>query len=536
MRPNARRATMRSPDRKFTLSFALLVMLLTTLPYLVGFAAQGDAWRFSGFVFGVEDGNSYLAKMLRGAAGDFLFRTPYTAYAQRGALAYLPYLLLGKLSAPPAQHEQLVALFHLFRLVAGVLAILATRDFLDFLLPDRRGQRWALVLVTLGGGLGWLITLLGGPAPGWYNLPLEFYSPESFGFLALYGLPHLAMARALLLWGLRVLLEKRPWRAGLLWLLMGLFQPLAIVTAWAITAAFTGMQIVGRLLRPRGTPFPWRETRATLQGAALPVGISSPLVLYTALTFGRDPVLRTWSAQNLIASPPPVQYLLAYALPLPFVLHWLVRNKPWQARRPQDALLFGWLLLFPWLAYAPYNLQRRLPEGIWVAIVSAAVLGAQSGLFRRVFDFLMPLTLPSSLLLLLGGLLSVLHPAPPLFVPAEQAALYENLAAQAGPRDVALGAFESGNVLPAWAPVYVVIGHGPESVHLDELRPRVVAFYAAETSPQARHALLETFHVRWVLWGPAERALGNANLAQMPFLRLRDVRGEYDLFEVVDGQ
>jgi len=81
-------------------------MGVTMLPYLLGYASQGDAWRFTGFVFGVEDGNSYIAKMLSGSAGAWLFRTPYTPEAQRGVLAFLPYILLGKLASPPGLHEQ----------------------------------------------------------------------------------------------------------------------------------------------------------------------------------------------------------------------------------------------------------------------------------------------------------------------------------------------------------------------------------------------------------------------------------------------
>jgi hypothetical protein len=105
--------------------------------YLVGYASQGTEWRYSGFVFGVEDGNSYLAKMLSGSAGAWLFRTPYTAEEQRGVLAFLPYFLLGKLAGPPGLQVQLAVLFHLFRLAAGILAILATYDFLAYFWTGR---------------------------------------------------------------------------------------------------------------------------------------------------------------------------------------------------------------------------------------------------------------------------------------------------------------------------------------------------------------------------------------------------------------
>jgi hypothetical protein len=119
-------------ERRWVWIYAVLVMLVTAIPYFLGYASQGEGWRFSGFVFGVEDGNSYIAKMLSGAAGNWLFRTPYTTEPQRGVLAFLPYLLLGKLASHPALHEQLVALFHLFRILAGMLEILATYQFLAF--------------------------------------------------------------------------------------------------------------------------------------------------------------------------------------------------------------------------------------------------------------------------------------------------------------------------------------------------------------------------------------------------------------------
>ncbi|MBI4769225.1 MAG: hypothetical protein HY784_02125 [Chloroflexi bacterium] len=160
-------------------------MLLTLLPYLQGFARQTAAWRFSGFVFGVEDGNSYIAKMLQGHAGAWLYRLPYSSEPQRGALIHPYYLLLGKLAVGPgALHGQLLALFQLARLGSGFVMLLATYRFLAEFLPAVGARRIGLLLAALGGGLGWLLALLG--REGWLgSLPLDFYSPETFGFLTL---------------------------------------------------------------------------------------------------------------------------------------------------------------------------------------------------------------------------------------------------------------------------------------------------------------------------------------------------------------
>jgi len=525
------------------------------LPYLLGYAVQGTNWRFTGFVFGVEDGNSYIAKMLSGTYGAWLFRTPYTAEPQNGALAYLPYLLLGKLAAPPGEHEQLVALFQIFRFAAGILAILATYDFLAIFVEERRIRRWGLILATVGGGLGWLLVLLG-KSQMLGSMPLDFYSPESFGFLNLYGLPHLALARALLLWGFVIylspgffgllpFLDHRILRVdlagvgiGFLWLLLGLAQPLTVVIGWAVLFAhLCTLGAYNAWRRWKGLEADWEQWRAYLWRSFWAVLVSSPLVIYTMGAFYLDPFLRSWTGQNLILSPHPLHYVLAYGLLVPFAI-WggirLLKNNPVIGWFP-----VAWVLMLPVLAYAPINLQRRLPEGIWMAWIVLALSafqglrpGNQAKRFRY-FQLTTTLLFPSTLLLLSGGLMAAAHPAQPIFQPLNEVTLFETLDTQARPGEIVLSDFQSGNALPAWAPLRVVIGHGPESANLASLQPRVKAFYQVQTSDAERLKFLQTYHVRYVFWGPDERSLGAWNPQDAAYLSLVLQAGEYEVYEVL---
>jgi hypothetical protein len=512
---------------------------------------QGTNWVFTGFVFGVEDGNSYLAKMLSGAAGSWLFRTPYTASPQSGVLAFLPYLLLGKLAVQPGLHLQLVALFHLFRVGAGFLAIQATYDFLAFFVHDPGLRRFGLLLAILGGGLGWILILAG--QGSWLDsLPLDFYSPETFGFLGLYGIPHLSLARAALLWGLLAYLKaaqanrRSPgwrchWRealkAGFWWLLAALAQPLtALVLAGVIGLHLlsTGMWIASARQRTDPQQFPPSETfdmvrkpsaarsrrirqwKGLLSLACMAAILPAPFLAYNSLAFTLDPFLKAWTGQNRILSPHPLHYLLAYGLLLPFAFFGarrLFRLRPWDA-----LLLVPWVIALPILAYAPFNLQRRLPEGIWIALVILAVSGlegvwagdreARHRPLGRWFSLPLLLAFPSTLILLAGGWLTVLRPALPVFRPAAEVAAFQFLQEHARPGEVILSAYESGNPLPTWAPVRVVNGHAPESAHLAHLQPLVVAFFDTHTPDSTRLDLLRkrdetTFSTDLpsVLWG-----------------------------------
>ena len=114
---------------RWTLACAALILALTAVPYLIGWLAQGEDWRFTGALFGVEDANSYLAKMRLGARGEWLFTLRTTSEPHEGALLFLPYLLLGHVArlvarSEPVPTETLIAVFHSARLVFDLALIL----------------------------------------------------------------------------------------------------------------------------------------------------------------------------------------------------------------------------------------------------------------------------------------------------------------------------------------------------------------------------------------------------------------------------
>jgi hypothetical protein len=543
----------RMPDqqeRRWVAVFALGVMAITLLPYLIGYTVQGTDWRFTGFMIAVEDGNSYIAKMLTSSGGAWLFRTPYTAYPQRGVLLFIPYFLLGKLAAPPELHDQLVALYHIFRLGSGYLAILATYDFIAYFIRKISLRRLGLALAILGGGLGWLLLLVG--RDSWLgSLPLEFYSPESFGFLGLFGIPHLTIARAFMLWGLLAYLRtaeldldarsafKPGLKIGLLWLITGLIQPLIgmVVGAVAIIYLITIFLWQLWLGLNQSAHVRWTEWRKRLYLAFWAGLVALPWVAYNFVSLYQDPFLRVWTAQSSIPSPHPIHYLLAYGLMLlPAVIggNYLTNKSPWSGWLP-----VGWVVALPILAYAPYSLQRRLPDGIWVALVVLAMAGleqidlrAEKLSLAQWFKLPMFLAFPSTIILVLGAFLAVLNPARPIFRPAAEVAAFTRLADASQPGQVVLAAYETGNALPAWAPVRVLIGQGPESVNLAELKPRVTQFYQVDASETTRQELLDEFQVSFVFWGPAERSLGDWDPIQASYLELQYQSDDYAIFSV----
>jgi hypothetical protein len=527
---------------------ALLVLALSSLPYIVGWltAAANPGLTFGGFVIGVEDGNSYLAKMAQGARGHWLFRIVYTSEPHDGALFFLFHILLGKLAAllpgsASALPVHLIWVYHVARLICGFGLLVMVYRFVAEFLPTVPLRRLAWLMVALGGGLGWLLLALG--LGDWLGSPpLDFILPEGFTFLTVFFLPHVALGRTLLLGGMLVWLkgaegaaagEFRPrvaiW-AGLIWLLMGLIVPFYP----AVAGVAVGATLVAWWVAERR--FPVRRVQLSLVAGL----IAAPVVVYSAWVFLTDPVMSGWSAQNLILSPAVPHYLAAYFLPGLLAtggVAWVWRRRP--GRRYW--LLVAWVLAVPLLLYAPFNLQRRLIEGYQVPLCTLAVLGADRVIWPRLSRRvsrprplaagLLLLLVPSSLVLVAGSTLAVRAAAPPIFHGAEEVAVAAWLTENAAEGALVVSDYGSGNFLPGWAPVRSYYGHGPETIDIATKKENVQRFYAGGTDDGWRQAFLAENGVRYVLEGPAERRLGDFQPADAPYLGLVFQNGDWALYE-----
>jgi hypothetical protein len=258
-------------------------------------------------------------------------------------------------------------------------------------------------------------------------------------------------------------------------------------------------------------------------------------LLYNALLFSLDPFMKTWAAQNRITSPHLVHYLLAYGVLLPFLplgARNLLRVKP-----VAGWFLLAWVMAVPLLAYAPLNVQRRLVEGVWVAMVIVALWSVRHasspGVSSKLFLFTSLLAFPSTLILLLGGMLSASNPGMPLHRPAQEAAAFVELSQQAPAGSLVMASYPTGNALPAWAPLRVVIGHGPESANLEAMQTLVQRFYDTSTTDAERRQIIAGMGIEYVFYGPQEVELGAWDPSQAVYLKEITRQGDYAIYEVV---
>jgi hypothetical protein len=508
-------------------------MLVTTIPYLIGYASQGNGWRFTGFLIGVADGNSYIAKMLSGASGNWLFRSPYSAESQRGFLAFFPYILLGKLTGGQAQHEQLVVLFHMYRIFAGLLVTLALGDFLSLFIKQTNRQILALLVFLLGGGLGWILAVT--EMKHWLDsVPLDFLSPESFGFLGVFGLPHLVVARALLFWGIvNYFEEDHGLRAGLFWLLMGFFQPMYILIVWVVIALQAIVEVIWHQSRTGKDSEIWQFRSSLLRKALIAGFVSSPFVIYTVGIFYFDPYLAAWTDQNVLPSPHWNHYLVAYGAVLPFAVLGIAEIS--RINRKHGWFFACWVAAVPLLIYAPVPTQRRLAEGIWVILVTAFfVFFHKRDRFPLYGKLIIGLLFPTTIMILWGASSRATVRSAPIFISESKVEAFLSLKELAPPNSLVLSSFEIGNTIPAWVPVTVVLGHGPETVHLDRWKDEISGFFLSTQNAFDCGGFLQETGIDFLFWGPEEESLWNWDPETKSCLKKVYNSNGYRIFEVSD--
>lgn len=519
------RPTVTQREWRWAIVAALVVMALTCVPYLVAVAQQDDALRFTGFLITADDGHSYLAKMAQGARGDWLYTSSYAAEPGRPALLFPFYLLLGHLTGPAWLTRILV--FHVTRVAFGAAYLVAAYAWLAEFLPLVKQRRLGFGLLALGGGLGWLALLAGG-APALEDLPLDLYLPEAFSFLSLLTLPHLAAARLGLVLSLLAYRAGHAWRAGLALLGVALLVPLYPLVAGSLLVAGEGYA----LARSRFERASLTAAAARLAALLLP---SAPYVMYVVTLSLLDPDLARFMDQNILRSPAPWHFALAYG---PWLLAAAFGWRALRRREPELATLaVVWLALGIVLTYLPITTQRRLIDGYWLWLAPLAArglsrIGRGSRLGRLVLPVLLVVTLPGPALVWGGALGAALSRDPIAFIPSAQVAAFDWLAARAEPNAVVLASFQTGNRVPAFTPLRAVLGHGVETPDISETERAVSAFYADALSPADRAGLLATGPIDFVLWGPPERDLGPADPARWQDLeRLVEVEG-YTVFAV----
>ena len=495
-----------------------VVLIFIGLPYLLAVAWQGHDFFFSGFLLNPIDGNSYLAKMYQGWAGEWKFHLTYTAAAYpaqagSGAYLFLFYLFLGHLARWLGL--PLIVLFHVARLAGASVMVFSLAAFFQHIFAGQPpAVRLATWLAALGSGLGWLVLLSG-------LLPSDFWVAEAYPFLSAYANPHFPLGLALLLWMFLFSQEAEPRWKNLVWLaVLGLIE--------SVVLPF-GLPLAGVILAG-ARAWDWWEARSEwerkkslqrteqLLAALLPGACFVGYQLWVSLA---DPLLAGWNAQNLTPSPELWDFLLSFSPVLIFAVvgAWrLYHLREYPARK----LLLSWFVIGLILIYMPFSLQRRFMLGFYIPSVGLAVVGARALAERMRRKWLIPtlvgLSMPTNLFLLLAGLAGIFGHSGQIYLSADEYHAIQWLAQQSAQNrmlqnGLVLASSEIGSFIPAYTGMRVIYGHPFETVNALTEEQSVQAFFKGDLTQPSQADFLASRGVDMIFYGPREEEMVESPLS-----------------------
>lgn len=363
-------------------------------------------------------------------------------------------------------------------------------------------------------------------------LPTDQWVSESNTFLTLLHSPLFLLSQILLLSIFWIFLQPR--RARQLWLaaatifLLALIHPYDLVTVatvlpiflvarWYIDPAFTGKDF-------------WISLRSLVVG-----GLAAAVPIAALLVAARiEPAIGGWAQQNVTRSPPLHSYLIGYGAVLLFAIPGiLVFRRRLTAPR---LLVLVWLLVGAALLYAPFQMNRRMTNGLHLALVILAAAGielcwrAAAGrlpkrgflrdsviaLFAWVLGFFLffgtPATVVKAIYWSRIPSASIYHVSRPV------ADAMDWLREQSPSDAVILAHSYHGNILPARADRRVYIGHGHQTINWQDKRRLAAWFFRTNREDDAKHRFLLERGITHLFFSPLENAMGEYDPATKGYL------------------
>jgi hypothetical protein len=523
---------LRISELGFVLFVTAVVLLLTSVPYIYAYATSPPDRAFMGIVLNVPDTAQYFSWM-RGSIEGFMIPNRMTPEANPAIFFNLLWWILGRLSV--LLNVGLAQVYQGFRILAGVLYLIALYYFCALLVDAPHQRRTAFLLAVVSSGFGWIL-VVGKYVTGTLLYPLDIYLPEPNSFLSIMAFPHFVISVALILIIFSAfIIGARRGRfryaifAGVVGLILGLEHAYDLLTVYAVLAAYTA------LLGLKRRTIPWVETKSW----GLIVLLSCAPALYFTYLTTQDPVWSQILDQFVNAGVfTPDPFHLTILLGAMFLIAVLTFDGfvPLQDQTERSMFVKAWFLAGFFLIYLPVNYQVHFLSGWQIPIAMLAATGLYHHIVPGIEDIGIPrhlaarkrlrtfgglrlrglvvtlvilVVIPTNVYLLAWRLVDLGRHDYPFYLHRDEVAGLEWLDANTHPDAVVLSSITVGQYVPSLAGNTAFLAHWAQTIEFYDKEERVARFYDAETDEATRQETVCTFGVDYVFHGPAERALGS---------------------------
>jgi len=490
----------------------LAIVLLSSVPFMVGYAASNEQQQFMGIVSNVADWTQYMAWM-KAFETDVIIVNPLTSEAQQPAFVNAQWLVLARLHTVTGLPDWVVV--QIFRIVTTVAFLIATFWVSKRYFPNRRLAYWlAWLLITFGAGGGW-IWVLEKRLSGEMKFPLDVYVVEQVTFQNATIYPHFLVGAGLILvillsftYSVQRQRLAPAFAAGFAGLVLGLSHAYDLVIVYGVLALLVPLLVLkGASIRT-----------AIIHGVILLLFSAPPAAYFYYLT-SADPLWTRILEQfaDVGVYTPQLPHLLIL-LGIPFILAMVGYNGffPMAQRNTLQLLMRAWLLVNIVLLYIPADFQIHMLSGIQIpiGIIAAETLldwlapqlrrrfvpqegedqaGETHWLLRQstLAALVILLVIPTNLYLYAWRIKNVMVGHDGIYIAQDDARAMEWLEANTLRTDVVFAPHNVGQYVPGTSGNHVFLGHWAQTVDFAQKRTAVEYFFSQEATDAERRMILD---------------------------------------------
>lgn len=516
------------------LRWSAALLLITSLPYLFGFASSPSNLVFTGLMTDVPDHAQYWSWVTSSHNGLFIsntmtpepnppiFMNPWMWVLSRFQLAF-------DLSFP--------ALFQLWRVLATVSLMFALLAFLQNVVTDPTRRATAFVIALVGSGLGWMLVIVKHAlALPDVPFPHDLYTVEANTFWSLLAYPYVPLAHALILTtilGAWIAHQNGSWRGA--WLAGAASLGLALFHAYDLLTIYAVLGVFGLVEWARLRTFPWSLFRAGIVIALC----SGPMAWYYSQLTAHDPLWQAILAQYTNAgvwTPPHVHLVILMGVPL--LLAFAAAK--WPRKDAAFVLMASWTAVSLMLIYMPTVFQIKLlagwqfplailAAGVWHDRIApkfaalgkgASMTGTWRSSGRLALVTLLILILPTNLYLFAWRFVELSRHARPYYLHQDEMAALKWLSRNSRPEDVVLAPLDVGQFVPNYGRTRSFLAHWAMTNRFFDRRHLVEQFFNPGTPNDERRRILDADQVTLVLDvdGPEDEETTAGGLAGIAWL------------------
>ena len=364
-------------EKKFFWLVTAIVLIILSLPPIISFYQQlmtDNYYTGIDYIAG-SDKTIYLSYMEQAKNGDWLFKNLYTSEPQTARLFSPLWLALGNVSR--LFNISSLIIFQLFKIIFAGVFLYLIYNFASLFFEKIWQRRTAFLIILFSSGFGFFLLInliVTGRLEAldiFQKASTDAWISESNIFLTILHSPLFILSQILIVgvfWLFIKNLSKFNLKSGslifLLILFLGFMHPYDLIIICAVIGVFCLMYF------GQNKKIIW----ATLFNYLLVLIPSAIAVIYYLFIFNQEQSLGGWAVQNVIYSPPLINYFLGYGLIFLFFIVGLLPTIR-QVKNKYCLFILVWALTQLALLYFPVSFQTKLSNGLHLPLVIIACYG-----------------------------------------------------------------------------------------------------------------------------------------------------------------